>query len=94
MEQELKRIAPLSVLVRSALVFAVIGVIVGAIMFFLPINPDLTGLGVGKRLLSFVVFVPVYTVTVSLSMTIMALLYNFWAAKIGGIKITLASSDK
>lgn len=86
----LKKVQVSSVLKILPVVFAIIGVVIGLFSFlFFPAGLA-SGLGFGARILSWIVFVVLYTAIMSVGAMLFVWLYNFVAAKLNsGIVVSL-----
>ena len=78
---DVKKVQVSSVLKVLPIVFAILGATIGLFTFFFFPTDLATGLGFGARLLSWAVFVVLYTVIMALGAIIVAWLYNFVASK-------------
>jgi hypothetical protein len=87
MNYELKSISPLSVLFNAARIFVIIGFIVAVLSFFIVPNPNVRITVFWQKLAATALFTVVYTAVVSLVLTLIALLYNFWAGRFKGITV-------
>jgi hypothetical protein len=76
-----KKVQVSSVLKVLPVVFAILGATIGLFTFFFFPTDLATGLGFGARLLSWAVFVVLYTVIMALGAMIIAWLYNFVVSK-------------
>jgi hypothetical protein len=78
---DVKKIQVSSILKVLPIVFAIIGVTIGLFTFFFFPTDLAAGLGFGARLLSWAVFVVLYTVIMAVGAVIVVWLYNFVASK-------------
>ncbi|MDR0617418.1 MAG: hypothetical protein LBG23_01385 [Endomicrobium sp.] len=78
---DVKKIQVSSVLKVLSIFFAILGAAIGLFTFFFFPTDLAAGLGFGARLLSWVVFVVIYTVIMAVGAIIVAWLYNFVASK-------------
>jgi len=86
---ELKKFNVASMLKLLPAIFAIVGVVIGIFTFFIFPTEVAAGLGFGTRLISWLIFVVLYTVIMFLGIAIIALLYNWVSDKTGGIVVTL-----
>ncbi|MDR3125017.1 MAG: hypothetical protein LBU10_04000 [Endomicrobium sp.] len=78
---DVKKIQVSSVLKVLPIVFAILGATIGLFTFFFFPTDLAAGLGFGARLLSWAVFVVLYTVIMAVGAIIVVWLYNFVASK-------------
>jgi hypothetical protein len=78
---DVKKVQVSSVLKVFPVVFAILGATIGLFTFFFFPTDLAAGLGFGARLLSWTVFVVLYTVIMAVGAIIVAWLYNFVVAK-------------
>jgi hypothetical protein len=86
---EVKNIGVSSLLKNVPVVFAILGTIIGIFTFFVfptEIAKDLT---FGAKLLSWVIFVALYTLIMFVGIVVISWLYNFVAGKLGGVVISI-----
>ncbi|MDR2811789.1 MAG: hypothetical protein LBB06_01615 [Endomicrobium sp.] len=90
-----KKIQIASVLKVLPVFFAILGVLIGLVMFFL-FPTDLTAnLGFGVKLLSWVIFVVLQTVIMAIGSLIVVWLYNFVVSTLNSsVVISLEPKDK
>jgi hypothetical protein len=89
MNYEIKSVNPGSVFFNAMRIFVVVGFIVAIISFFLLPNPNIRITGFFQKVLATLLFTVVYTLVVSLVLTLVAWLYNVWAGRFSGVKLTL-----
>jgi len=90
---DVKKVQWISVLKVFPVVFAILGVIIGIFTFFITPTDLAAGLGFGARFLSWIIFIILYTVIMSIGALIVAVLYNFVAQKLGGVVIALEPKE-
>src|SRR3954451_21558587 len=94
---EVKRVGPWSVARVLGAIYAVIGVIAGALFacaallgsIFTPQNSDSTAFGAGIGVGAIVLFPIIYGVLVVVGGALTAWLYNIFAGMVGGIEVQL-----
>jgi predicted Co/Zn/Cd cation transporter (cation efflux family) len=92
---DVKKIQVASVLKVLPVVFAILGALIGLITFFFFPTDLAAGLGFGAKLLSWVIFVVIYTVIMAVGALVVAWLYNFVTSKLNSsIVISLETKDK
>jgi len=91
--QEIKAISVKSLLKVVPVVFAILGTIIGLFTFFLFPTDVARDLTVGARLLSWVIFVALYTLIMVVGLAIISWLYNVVAGKIGGVAVALEPKE-
>ena len=91
--QEIKKINIVSILKNLPIVFGVLGIVIGIFTFFLFPTEIARNLSIGARLLSWLIFVVLYTAIMVVGIILIAWLYNVVVAKLGGITIELESKE-
>jgi len=91
--QEIKKFSVLSLLKSLPIVFGVLGIVIGIFTFFLFPTEIARNLSIGARLLSWLIFVVLYTAIMVAGIVLVAWLYNVVVAKIGGITIELEQKE-
>ncbi|MCX5781679.1 MAG: hypothetical protein NT145_03100 [Elusimicrobia bacterium] len=91
--QEIKKINLVSVLKSIPIVFGVLGIVIGIFTFFLFPTEIARNLSIGARLLSWLIFVILYTAIMVLGIVLISWLYNVVVAKIGGISVELEQKE-
>ena len=86
---EVKKFNVASMLKLVPGIFSIVGVVIGLFTFFIFPTEVATGLGFGTRLLSWLIFVVLYTVIMFLGIAVISLLYNWVSDKTGGVVVTL-----
>jgi hypothetical protein len=94
MNYELKSIQPSSVFGNAIRIFVVVGFIVAILSFFILPNPSVRITLWWQKILATFLFTVVYTLVVSAVLTLIAWLYNVWAASFSGIKVHLAQEEE
>ena len=80
---ELKGVCVVSLFKNFPIVFALLGAIIGIFTFFI-FPTELAGnLGFGARILSWLIFIVLYTALMSVGIVAVAWIYNFVVSKIG-----------
>jgi hypothetical protein len=92
---EVKKVQVTSVLKVLPIVFAILGALIGLTMFFF-FPTDLTArLGFGVKLVSWIIFVVLYTVIMAIGALVVVWLYNFVASKLNSnVVISLEPKNK
>jgi hypothetical protein len=75
-------------------VFAILGIVIGLITFFLFPTELATGLSIGARFLSWLIFVVIYTVIMLIGTVVVAWLYNLVVGKLLGHGIIISLEPK
>ena len=91
---ELKQINVKSLFKIVPVVFAILGVVIGLFTFFLFPTDVARDLTAGARLLSWLIFVVLYTIIMLVGIVIISWLYNLVANKMGGISVNLQSKEE
>jgi len=94
MNYELKSIHPGSVFVNAVRIFVVVGFIVAILSFFILPNPNIRITLWWQKILATFLFTVVYAAVVSAVLTLIAWLYNLWAANYSGVKIHFEQSEE
>ncbi len=89
MNYELKSVSPGSVFVNALRVFIIVGFVVGVISFFALPNPNIRITALWQKFAATALFTVVYALVVSIVLTLVAWLYNIWAAKFKGVTVQL-----
>jgi hypothetical protein len=91
---DVKKVQLISVVKVFPIVFGILGAVIGIFTFFLFPTDLAAGLGFGPRFLSWLIFVVLYTVIMSVGAIVVAWLYNFVANKMNtGIVISLEPKE-
>ena len=94
MNYELKSIQPGSVFFNALRIFVVVGFIVAILSFFILPNPNIRITLWWQKILATFLFTIVYALVVSAVLTLIAWLYNLWAASFSGVKITFEQTEE
>ena len=94
MNYELKSIQPGSVFGNALRIFVIVGFIVAVLSFFILPNPNIRITLWWQKILATFLFTVVYTLVVSAVLTLIAWLYNFWAASFSGIKVHFEQTEE
>lgn len=90
-----KEVQVASLLKVLPVVFAILGSLIGLVPFFFSPTNLAAGLGFSAKLLSWVIFVVLYTVIMVVVSLVVAWFYNFVASKLNtGVVISLEPKDK
>jgi len=92
---EINKIAVGSLVKSFPIVFALLGALIGIFTFFIFPTELAANLGFGARVLSWLIFIVLYTAIMSIGLIIVAALFNFVASKLGkGIVVNLEQSEE
>ena len=93
-KQEVKSVSVVSLVKNFPIVFALLGALIGIFTFFLFPTELAANLGFGARILSWLIFIVLYTAIMSIGVIVVAWIYNFVVGKIGkGVVIDLESEE-
>ena len=91
---EVKGVSVVSLVKNFPIVFALLGALIGIFTFFLFPTELASNLGFGARILSWLIFIVLYTAIMSIGVIVVAWIYNFVVGKIGkGVVIDLESEE-
>ncbi|MCL2485172.1 MAG: hypothetical protein FWF00_06425 [Endomicrobia bacterium] len=91
---DVKTVQIVSVVKVFSIVFLILGALIGLFTFFIFPTDLAAGLGFFPRLLSWVIFLVLYTVIMTVGALVVAWLYNFVSAKFGsGVVISLEPKE-
>jgi len=92
---EIKSVSVVSLVKNFPIVFALLGALIGIFTFFIFPTELAANLGFGARILSWLIFIVLYTVIMSLGIVVLSGIYNFVVGKIGkGVTINLEQSEE
>lgn len=94
MNYELKNVQPGSVFFNAIRIFVVVGFIVAILSFFVLPNPNIRITLWWQKILATLLFTVVYALVVSIVLTLIAWLYNFWAANFRGIRVHFEQEEE
>jgi hypothetical protein len=80
---EIKGVVVSSLFKNFPVVFALLGALIGIFTFFIFPTELAANLGFGAKLLSWLIFIVLYTLIMSVGVIAVAWIYNFIVAKIG-----------
>ncbi len=89
MTYEVKKINVGSLTKIVPIVFGIVGVVIGLFTFFLFPTEVAQGLAFGTRLLSWLIFVVLYTLIMYVGIVVISLLYNWISGMMGGVVLAL-----
>jgi hypothetical protein len=89
MNYEVKSVQPLSVFMNALRIFLIVGFIVAVLSFFVLPSPGIRITLWWQKIMATLLFTIVYAVVVSVVLTFVAWLYNFWSQNFKGITIHL-----
>ncbi|MDR3274588.1 MAG: hypothetical protein LBS81_01080 [Endomicrobium sp.] len=91
---DIKRVQISSILKIFPVVFLILGIVLGSILFFVSPTGLVAGLGFDVKLLSWFLFVVSYTVIMVIGIVFVAWSYNFVASKLtGGVVISIEPKE-
>ena len=92
---EIKSVSVVSLVKNFPIVFALLGALIGIFTFFIFPTELASNLGFGARILSWLIFIVLYTVIMSLGIVVLSWIYNFVVGRIGkGVTINLEQSEE
>jgi hypothetical protein len=91
---EVKNIAVKSLFKNVPIVFAILGLVIGIFTFFLFPTDIAQNLSVGARLLSWLIFVVLYTLIMVAGIVLVSFLYNWVVGKVGGVVIDIEQKEE
>jgi len=89
MTYEVKKINVGSLTKIVPIIFGIVGVVIGLFTFFFFPTEVAQGLAFGTRLLSWLIFVVLYTLIMYVGLVVISLLYNWVSGKTGGVVVAL-----
>ena len=90
---ELKKIDVISMVKNFPIVFAILGAVIGIFTFFLFPTEIAQNLSFGARLLSWLIFVVLYTLIMVIGVLLIAWLYNWVVGRVGGVTLNLEPKE-
>lgn len=93
MKYEIKFIHPLPLLINSSRIFLILGFLLSILTFFILPNPSLALAAWWQKIVGALIFTLVYAVVVSAVVTIIAVLYNFFAGRFRGVTFHLEQAE-
>ena len=92
---EIKSVSVVSLVKNFPIVFALLGALIGIFTFFIFPTELASNLGFGARILSWLIFIVLYTVIMSIGIIVLSWIYNFVVGRIGkGVTINLEQSEE
>lgn len=91
---EVKKINVLSILKNFPIVFGILGAVIGIFTFFLFPTEIAQNLSFGARLLSWLIFVVLYTLIMVVGLMLIGWLYNWVVSMVGGVVLTLEPKEE
>ena len=92
---EINKIAVGSLVKNFPIVFALLGALIGIFTFFIFPTELAANLGFGARILSWLIFIVLYTAIMSIGIVVVAALFNVVAGKRGkGVVVNLEQSEE
>ena len=91
---EVKSVSVVSLIRNFPIVFALLGALIGIFTFFIFPTDLAANLGFGAKLLSWFIFIILYTFIMSIGIVVVAWIYNFVVGRIGkGAVLNLEQSE-
>lgn len=91
---EVKSVGVVSLIRNFPIVFALLGALIGIFTFFIFPTDLAANLGFGAKLLSWFIFIILYTFIMSIGIVVVAWIYNFVVGRIGkGAVLNLEQSE-
>lgn len=90
----IKKIATKWIISTVALIFAIVGAVIGIFTFFLVPTEAAAGLGFGAKLLAFLIFIVLYAVIMVVGILIVVWLYNKLAPSTGAITVEMEAKEE
>lgn len=91
---EVKSVKMFSLVKSFPIVFAILGALIGIFTFFIFPTDLAANLGFGARILSWCIFIVLYTAIMSIGVVVVAWIYNFVVGKTGGAIINLEQAEE
>lgn len=91
---EVKSISVKSLFKNIPIVFAILGIVIGIFTFFIFPTEIASGLNAGARILSWLIFVILYTLIMFVGIMLIAALYNWVVSKAGGVIINIDQKEE
>ena len=92
---EVKKVGVVSLIKIFPIVFAILGAVIGIFTFFIFPTELAANLGFGARLLSWLIFIVLYTFIMSIGIVLVSWIYNFVVGKIGkGAVVELEQTEE
>jgi uncharacterized protein YacL len=89
MTYEVKKINVGSLTKIVPIIFGIVGIVIGLFTFFLFPTEVAQGLAFGTRLLSWLIFIVLYTLIMYVGIVVISLLYNWVCGMMGGVVLSL-----
>jgi hypothetical protein len=90
---EVKNVEVKSLFKNVPIVFAILGLVIGIFTFFLFPTEIARNLSFGARLLSWIIFIILYTLIMVAGIALISLLYNWVVGKVGGVVIDIEQKE-
>ena len=90
---EVKKINTMSIVKNFPIVFGILGAVIGIFTFFLFPTEIASNLSFGARMLSWLIFVVLYTLIMVVGLILVSWLYNWVVGKVGGVVIWLEQNE-
>jgi hypothetical protein len=90
---EVKKVGISSLVKNIPIVFSILGAVIGIFTFFLFPTEIARNLSFGARLLSWLIFVVLYTLIMVVGIMLISWLYNWVVGKVGGVVLELDQKE-
>ena len=94
MQYKVKKVGVKWVLSTMSVIFAVVGAVIGIFTFFFFPAAAAVGLGIGGKLLAWLIFVILYTLIMVVGILVMVWLYNAISPSTGSITFLLETKEE
>jgi hypothetical protein len=91
---EVKKVNAMSLVKNFPIVFGILGAVIGIFTFFLFPTEIAQNLSFGARLLSWLIFVVLYTLIMVVGLMLVSFLYNWVVGKVGGVSLELEAKEE
>ncbi|MBN1822698.1 MAG: hypothetical protein JW803_00100 [Endomicrobiales bacterium] len=91
---EVKNLSVKSLIKNVPVVFAILGAVIGIFTFFLFPTDIARDLAFGAKLLSWLIFIVLYTLIMAVGIGLVAVVYNWVVGKVGGIVIDIEQKEE
>ena len=93
-QYEVKKVETRWIFTTMSVIFALIGAVIGIFTFFLFPAAATVGLGIGGKLLAWLIFVVLYTLIMVVGIMVIVWLYNTVSPLTGSITLSLDTKDE
>lgn len=91
---ELKTVSVKSMIKNVPVIFGILGALIGIFTFFIFPTELAKNLAFGARLLSWLIFVILYSLIMVIGVMLVSMLYNWISGKLGGIIINIEQKEE